>query len=195
MIKAAHSQKDLVIDILSKSFEDNKSVNYIVKQDNKRSERIKALMNYSFEVCYAFGEVFLSDDKKACALVLFPDQKRTTVKSILLDINLILSCVGIGNIKKALSRESKIKSLQPKEEMYYLWFIGVEPKYQHTGAGTKLLNEIIEDSQRKDRSIFLETSTIKNLPWYKRFGFDVYNELDLGYDLFFLKRELSQQKT
>lgn len=193
MTKAAYSQKDLVIDILSKSFDDNQSVNYIVKQDSKRPERIKALMDYSFEVCYAFGEVFLSDDQKACALVLFPDQKRTTLKSMLLDAKLILSCVGIINIQKALSRESKIKNLQPKEPMYYLWFIGVDPQYQHTGAGTKLLNEVIEDSKQRERPIFLETSTLKNLPWYKRFGFNTYNELDLGYKLFFLKRDLASE--
>ncbi|WP_276347957.1 GNAT family N-acetyltransferase [Daejeonella sp. JGW-45] len=191
MMKATYSDKALVVDILAQSFDDNQSVNYIVQQDQNRSKRIKALMDYSFEVCYAFGEVFLSDDKKACALVLFPDQKRTSFKSILLDVKLILSSVGISNIQKALSREEKIKNLQPKELMYYLWFIGVDPKYQNTGAGTKLLNEIIEDSSRKKRQIFLETSTLKNLPWYKKFGFDIYNELDLGYKLFFLKREVA----
>ncbi len=191
MMKATYSDKALVVDILAQSFDDNQSVNYIVQQDQNRSKRIKALMDYSFEVCYAFGEVFLSDDKKACALVLFPDQKRTSFKSILLDVKLILSSVGISNIQKALSREEKIKNLQPKELMYYLWFIGVDPKYQNTGDGTKLLNEIIEDSSRKKRQIFLETSTLKNLPWYKKFGFDIYNELDLGYKLFFLKREVA----
>lgn len=193
VMEATYSDKALVVDILAQSFDDNQSVNYIVQQDQNRPKRIKALMDYSFEVCYAFGKVFLSDDRKACALVLFPDQKRTSLKSILLDVKLILSSVGISNIQKALSREAKIKNLQPKELMYYLWFIGVDPKYQNTGAGTKLLNEIIEDSSRKKRQIFLETSTLKNLPWYKKFGFDIYNELDLGYKLFFLKRELTTQ--
>ena len=191
MTKAAYSNKNLVVGILSKSFDDNQSVNYIAKQDSKRTERIRALMDYSFEVCYAFGEVFLSDDKNACALVLFPDQKRTSLKSILLDAKLIFSCVGIGNIQKALSRESKIKNLQPKELMYYLWFIGVDPKYQNSGAGTKLLNDLIKDSSLQKRPIYLETSTLKNIPWYKKFGFSTYNELDLGYKLFFLKREFN----
>jgi hypothetical protein len=190
MIKATYSEKELVIDILSKSFDTNKSVNYIVKQDAKRLRRIRALMDYSFEVCYSFGEVFFSDDKKSCALVLFPDHKRTTFKSILLDIKLIFSCVGISNIFKALSRESKIKKLQPKETMYYLWFIGVKPEYQHTGIGMKLLDEIIYHSDSMERPIYLETSTDSNLPWYKKFGFEIYNELDLGYKLFFLKRKL-----
>ena len=193
MIKAGYNDKDLIVDILTKSFDANQSVNYIVKQDKKRTKRIRALMDYSFEVCYLFGDVFLSDDKKACALVLYPDKKKTSIKSILLDVKLIFSCVGLMNIKKTLDRESRIKKIQPKELMYYLWFIGVDPKCQNTGIGSKLLDELIEDSRQKKRSIYLETSTLKNLPWYQKLGFQIYNELSLTYKLFFLKRDLSNQ--
>ena len=48
MVKAIYSDKPLVVDILSKSFNDNKSINYIVKQDGKREERLRKLMEYSF---------------------------------------------------------------------------------------------------------------------------------------------------
>lgn len=193
MKKAQRSDKNLVIDILAKSFDTNQSVNYIVKQDNKRVQRVRSLMDYSFEVCYLFGNVFLSDDKKACALITYPDKKKTTLKSILLDITLILSAVGVKNIKKTLAREAMINKLHPKEPMYYLWFIGVEPEHQNQGIGSILLDDIIEDSEHKQRPIYLETSTIKNLPWYKKFGFHIYNELDLSYKLFFLKKELDKR--
>ena len=59
MKKADHNDKNLVVDILTKSFDTNQSVNYIVKQDQKRVKRISALLNYSFEVCHMFGDVFL----------------------------------------------------------------------------------------------------------------------------------------
>lgn len=157
MKKAEYKDKDLIVDILTKSFETNQSVNYIVKQDSKRLSRIKALMDYSFEVCYSFGDVFVSDDNKACALVLYPDEKKTTIRSILLDVKLILSCVGLGNIKKTMARETMIKKIQPKEPMYYLWFIGVDPANQNTGIGSELLKELIEDSKLKERPIYLET--------------------------------------
>lgn len=189
MRKAEYSDKNLIVDILTDSFETNQSINYIVKQDKKRLKRIRSLMDYSFEICYSFGEVFLSEDKSACALILFPDKKKTTLKSILLDIQLILSCIGLSNIRKALNRESKIKAIQPKELMYYLWFIGVDPKVQNSGIGTELLDDIIKDSNLMERPIYLETSTLKNLPWYRKFGFDIYNELDLSYKLFFLRKE------
>lgn len=157
--------------------------------------RISALMDYSFEVCYMFGNVFLSNDEKACALVLYPDRKKTTFRSILLDAKLIISCVGVKNIRRTLDRETKIKQVQVKDKMYYLWFIGVNPEYQNTGIGTGLLKEVINDSQVLNRPIYLETSTLKNLPWYESQGFKVYHELDLGYRLFFLNKELNKMQS
>jgi ribosomal protein S18 acetylase RimI-like enzyme len=188
MIKAGAVDKTTVINVLSSSFEDNQSVNFIVSQDEKRTRRIRALMDYSYEICSLFGEVWLSDDKNACALILYPHQKRTTLKSIWLDIRLIVQAIGLSGINKALKREAKVKNLQPKEKMTYLWFIGVDPKFQHKGIGNKMIKEIITCSNQKDLPIYLETSTLRNIPWYESLGFYTYNKLELGYTLFFLKR-------
>lgn len=146
MKKAEKNDKPLVIEILTKSFNSNSSVNYIIKQDSKREKRIRALMDYSFEVCSAFGDVFLSDDKKACALIVYPDKKKTTLKSISLDIKLIFQAVGLGNISKTLKREKLITTIQPKVPMSYLWFIGVDPLAQGRGIGSNILQEIIDYS-------------------------------------------------
>jgi ribosomal protein S18 acetylase RimI-like enzyme len=189
MIKAGRNDKPLVIDILSNSFEDNQSVNYIVKQDSKRKERIRALMDYSFEICYMFGVVYLTNDRKGCALVLYPDKKKFSLLSTWLDIKLVLNAIGITRAGKAMSREGAIKSNYPKEPMYYLWFLGVLNADQNKGVGTQLLKEIIQDSQSQQRPIYLETSTLKNIPWYEKNAFKIYNELDFGYKLYMLKRD------
>lgn len=192
MRKANNLEKDLIVDILTQSFESNQSVNYVVKQNRKRIRRIRALMDYSFEVCKLFGEVFISDNKKACALIMYPDKKKTSLKAIILDIKLIIQCVGIRNVKRTLNREALIKKIQPKELMTYLWFIGVMPEDQNKGFGSDLLQTIIEYSNQNNRPVYLETSTVKNLPWYKRFGFEIYGEQDLSYRIYFLKRNLKK---
>lgn len=188
MTKANRNDKKLIIHLLTSAFKDNQSVNYIVRNDHKRMERIAALMDYSFEMCLSFGEVWLSDDRKACALILYPQEKKTTLNAVLLDLKLIIKAIGISGIKKALDRESKIKAKQPREPMTYLWFIGVEPSEQGKGIGSKLLQEVITHAETRQLPVYLETSTVKNLPWYERHGFKVYEQLALTYTLYFLKR-------
>jgi Acetyltransferase (GNAT) family len=190
MTKATYSDKALVVDILARSFADNRSVNYIIKQDREKLLRLKRLMEYSFDTCFTFGEVLLADGRNGCALIIFPEKKRTTIKSIISDIKLIVFCTGINNAIKAMKRESAIKKLQPKALSYYLWFIGVDTKEQNKGIGTRLMHEILNRSVAIERTIYLETSTEKNIPWYQQFGFTIYNELDFGYRLYCLKKDL-----
>jgi len=192
MRRAGKNDKALIIDILTKSFDTNASVNYIIKQGNKRIKRIRALMDYSFEVCNLFGDVFINADGNACALIVYPDARKTTLKSILLDAKLIFRCVGLGNLMKTIKREKIISSAQPKIPMTYLWFIGVLPSDQNKGIGSKSLQFIIDYSNYHERPVYLETSTVKNLPWYEQFGFEVYHEVDLSYHLYFFKRDIKR---
>lgn len=178
----------LVIDILEKSFDDNRSVNYVVKQDEKRRERIKGLMDYSFNVCNAFGEVWISDDQQACALILHPDRKRTSLRTLIWDLRLALFVIGIDRVGTVLKRESMIKAKHPKEPFSYLWFIGVNPQRQNKGIGSAFIRDVIDECERKKRPIYLETSTEKNLPFYKKFGFEIFHSLDLSYTLYHLRK-------
>ena len=187
MKKATAADRSLVINMLTKCFNGNLSVNYIIKQDQHRVERIRSLIEYSIDVCSRFGEVVLSDDNKSCALILYPHLKRNTVKSILLDLKLILYAIGITGIVKTMKRETLVKNLQHKQPMLYIWFIGVDTLHQHQGIGSSLLAEIILKAESKNLPIYLETSTLENLPWYRRMGFEVYDQLKLSYILFFLK--------
>ena len=192
MKRAGAHQKTLIVDILSKSFDDNKSVNYVVKQDAKRKQRIGGLMEYSFNVCHAFGEVWISDDEQACALILLPDKKQTTLNAFLWDAKLALSVIGLNRVGTVLGRETKIKSFHPKEPFSYLWFIGVTPELQNRGKGSLLLDEIIQESQRSKRPIYLETSVERNLPWYQNHGFEIFHSLNLTYTLYLLRKANSQ---
>lgn len=50
MIKAVAQDKPLIVDLLSRSFQNNKSVQYIIGDRQVHEKRIYALMEYSFEV-------------------------------------------------------------------------------------------------------------------------------------------------
>jgi ribosomal protein S18 acetylase RimI-like enzyme len=186
--RGTENDKQLVIDILQKAFDDNKSVNYVVRQDENRSTRIRGLMEYSFNVCNAFGEVWISEDSQACALILFPDKKRTSFRTLLWDLKLALSVIGLDRVSAVLKRESMIKSNHPKSSIAYLWFIGVNPELQNKGIGSSFIREVIAECERKKRPIYLETSMERNIPFYKKFGFEIFQSLNLSYTLYQLRR-------
>lgn len=188
MQRAGLVQKSKVLDILAQSFDSNPSVNHVVKQHHRRQQRIRALMDYSFKVCHAFGEVWLSEDEQACALVLHPDKKRVTLNAIGWDLQLCFSCIGLTRINMALKRESTIKAFHPKKPFTYLWFIGVTPSVQNKGIGGHLLKEVIQQSENLKRPIYLETSVESNVAWYQKHGFEKYHTLDMGYMLNMLRK-------
>lgn len=187
MHRATKAERGIIVNILTQSFLDNKSVNYTIKQDVRKEQRIRKLIEYSFDICSLFGDVFISEDKKGCALVVMPDKRRTTLTSVLLDIKLVFTAIGFANIKKALRRESAINKIHPGKNLYYLWFIGVHPSEQGKGVGSRLLTEVIQEGRNQKRTICLETSTLKNIPWYEKHGFKTYRELDFGYKLYCMK--------
>ena len=189
MIKAAYNDKAIVASILANSFNNNQSVNYIVIQDRRKVARLKALMEYSFDVCFLFGDVFLTDDKKGCALIVYPDKKKTTLKSLLLNAKLVLRCTGLYNVKKVMKREAAVSGVHPDGLIYYLWFIGVTDAEQGKGIGSQLLDFIVKEGRIQKRILCLETSTQRNIPWYQKKGFQIYKELDFGYRLYCMKME------
>src|SRR5690606_40473171 len=119
----------------------------------EEEKKIRFLMQYSFENCMENGEVFISVDGNACAMIQFLDKKKFSWKSTYLDIQLILKTVGLLNISKVLARESFIKKHYPKEPFTYLWFIGVEPESQGKGSGSTILKSVLDYSKKLDRSV------------------------------------------
>jgi ribosomal protein S18 acetylase RimI-like enzyme len=188
MRRANGIDRKSAVDILADSFIDNRSVNYVVRQDSRKKERIRGLMEYSFDICNAFGEVWISDDGKACALILLPDKKTFSIRALLWDVELAISVIGLRKVRAVMEREHRIKSFHPKEPICYLWFIGVNPSQQHKGIGSAFIQEVIEECERKKRPIYLETSVLRNLPWYQKFGFEIFQTLELSYTLYLLRR-------
>jgi len=187
--QAEQKDKNRVTDILSSSFQGNQSVNYIIPQDRHRLRRIRALMEYSFEICRLNGNIWLSDDGSACALALYPDENKGSWRSFLLNIQFIVRCTGLSMLRKTLSREALIRSIRPRGRICYLWFIGVDPVLQGSGRGSRLLGEVLKESDRLLRPVYLETSVPENIGWYEGLGFSVYHvDNTMGYPLFFLKR-------
>lgn len=175
--------------ILTAAFNRNLSVNSVVKQDKYRLRRIGALMVYAMNVAKLSGITVLSDTANACVILSYPHLKKSFLRLTWLDIMLVIKSIGVSGIARTLKRGKLIAAVKPKVDMAYLWFIGTDPNFQHQGEGSLLMQQVLDFTDRKKLPVYLETSVLENVRWYERFGFEVYQELQLDYKLYFLKRE------
>ncbi len=191
---ATLNDKKTVVDILYSAFVDIKipnSINFIVKQDKKRNKRLKHLMMYLFNIALYFGEIVISDDNKACIILLFPHQKKTTFKTITWDIKLAIKTIGFKNILNVLKRERELKKNHLKTPHIHPIIMGVKKEYQGKGCGPRLINKAFNHYTNNKLPIIIETTDPSNLKLYKKFGFNIIKETkSLNYPLFFLKKEI-----
>ncbi len=176
-------KKNRVIDILFETFYDNKSVNFVLKQDSKKDKRIRTLLEYSYFLGDKFGEIILTEDNSSCAIIIDPQKKRTTLQSLYWNIKIGIKSIGLRNLPKVLRRESILNKLHPNCPYVYLWYIGVNKNHQGNGKGTQLLNEITAKYLNNNRPIYLQTSTQRNFKLYEKLGFQLIAEPDVGYPI------------
>jgi len=184
MITAQKKDKPLIVELLVECFCDSRSIHYIIENDAKGKSHIKALMAYAFDYCLNFGEVFLSEDKLACALVLYPEKKIISIESIWRQLHFVLQFSGTRYFKKISARQKVIREIHPHDLKFHLWFMGVRPDMQRRGIGSRLLKELIAASKQQQRIFCLETPDSRHIPWLHKHGFGIYRQLDLGHLLY-----------
>ncbi len=191
MIIATQQDKNLIIELLYNCFVSihfPNSMNYVVHQDHKRKQRFRYLMEYQVNMALKFGTIFLSDHKDGCILLVYPEQKKTTILTLFWNLKLISKCIGYQNVFKVLKREAILKKMHPKTPFIHFWLMGVAPESQNKGIGSSLLSETIDYYKNNCKPLYLETTTQENLKFYTRHGFTVFNEVSaLDYPLYALK--------
>ncbi len=191
MRKANPNDKDLVAEILISAFESSKedsSINLIVKQDERRVERMKILMEYLFERAMLFGEVFISDNEKACLLVKYTHLEKTTLKTVKLDIQLAFNCIGIERVYKVLKRQQIAKKNYPKEKHIRPMILGVINEMNGKGTAARLLLKLKHHFKDNKLPVILDAASEKNVKMYQKFGFRIIKQDDsLGFPMWFLR--------
>jgi Acetyltransferase (GNAT) domain len=177
--------------ILTNAFVNNKSVNYALKKKHDK-DLISMLMAYSIKKGEMYGDIWLNAESNACCILIDPSRsKKTTLNSLWWDVKLIFNVIGISNLKKIIDKENITNKFLPKDLDYiHLWFIGVDNDVQGKGFGCDFMSKIITYYTEKKSAICLETSTLKNLPFYKKLGFEVYHKVNFGFDFYFLIKYL-----
>jgi ribosomal protein S18 acetylase RimI-like enzyme len=68
--------------------------------------------------------------------------------------------------------DQKMKGIL-EQDHWFLFILGVDPKYQKQGFGTAMLDPILGRIDQEKLPVMLDTNKKENLAYYGRFGFKV----------------------
>ncbi|MCA1589088.1 MAG: GNAT family N-acetyltransferase, partial [Acidobacteria bacterium] len=74
----------------------------------------------------------------------------------------------------------QMEKYHPKESHWYLPMIGVDPSHQGNGVGSALIAEALKRVDDDKSIAYLESSNPRNISLYKRHGFEVIGEIQVG---------------
>lgn len=86
-----------------------------------------------------------------------------------------------------------IEKAHPKDRLWYLFLLVVDPAVQRGGIGTLLQQEMLEQADAEGLDCYLETQKQENVAYYRRFGYEVDQELrpvPSGPPLFTMRRAI-----
>ncbi len=88
--------------------------------------------------------------------------------------------VSEQNQEAVFSIFEQMGSYHPAEPHWYLPFIGVDPARQGNGYGSALMEYALIRCDRENKLAYLESSNPRNIPLYKRHGFELLGTIQVG---------------
>ena len=86
---------------------------------------------------------------------------------------------GLDSFGRGGRWEELISKHHPKEPHWYLQTLAVAPSAQRGGIGTALIEPGLARADADGVGAYLETQRESNIPYYRRFGFELTDEISL----------------
>jgi ribosomal protein S18 acetylase RimI-like enzyme len=95
-------------------------------------------------------------------------------------VALIESATANGDQGAMFSLFEQMGTFHPKEPHWYLPLIGTDPAKQGNGHGSALLRHALAICDRDRMPAYLEATSARNVPLYRRHGFEVLGSIQAG---------------
>lgn len=123
--------------------------------------------------------VWAAGDVGAVAVWAPPGKHRTTGWQLLPVAVPFMRNIGWDGLRR-IPAMTATERLHPPEPHWYLALLGTDPSQQGRGLGSAAIAPVLARADRDGVGCWLESSKEKNVPFYRRHGFEVVDTHDLG---------------
>ncbi len=161
---------------LASAFSDDPVMQWVFGDGKALPGRIERWMHFNLELGLSRGHTYMEEEGRACAIWGPPD-------SLLFDDlwgPRMAQKTGeeVGDrLTEVLTGLGQVTGAHPDEPHFYLFVLGTHAAAQGRGLGARVLEPVLETCDREHLPAYLESSNIKNVPFYQRHGFEVQQEI------------------
>ena len=123
--------------------------------------------------------VFTSDDGIGVAVWKAPNRWKMPNGDMVRALPAMLRAFGTKT-PRMVGAISAIEKVHPKEEHYYLEALGTRQDMQSKGVGSAVIGHVLERCDAEGLPAYLESSNVRNVPFYARHGFETTGEIVCG---------------
>ena len=165
---------------LAAAFYDDPIASWLLRDDSRRMRQLERGFGLFIRRLYLpAGECLTTEHVAGGALWLPPGRWQAPLPT---QLRVLAGVAGIcGRALPRFLRYSRLlESKHPREDHYYLPYMGVEPGRQGRGIGSALLRPVLERCDSDGVPAYLEASSPRNRDLYQRHGFEVVEVVELA---------------
>ncbi|NDD97566.1 MAG: GNAT family N-acetyltransferase [Actinobacteria bacterium] len=160
---------------LAKAFVDDPLIRHLLggTYDHRRAELSFRMLATSM---LRHGTVLCTEDRSAAALWAHVDAWKVPITEVVRQVPVVVRAYR-RHVFRALGVLNRMERCHPHEPHYYLEVIGTDPVAQGRGYGASLIQPMLDKADAEGVGAYLESSRDINVPYYRKFGFEVVGEI------------------
>ncbi len=177
--RATAADVDAMAAQMARTFWDDPVAGYVFPKESRRDAGLRAYFGTQMRADYLpFGGCYLADGYAGSAIWAPAGKPFLTGLQGILTLVPVLPYVA-ANLVATLRLLNLVESLHPREPHWYLASLGTAVDQQGKGIGGALMQPVLTHCDGEGMPCYLESSKERNVPFYRRHGFEVVKEVRL----------------
>ncbi len=164
---------------MARTFWDDPVSIYVFPKESRREPGLRAFFRTQMRADYLpFGGCYVAEGYAGSAIWAPAGKPLLTGLRGILTMVPVLPYVA-ANLAATLRLLNLVESLHPHEPHWYLASLGTAVDQQGKGIGGALMRPVLAHCDAEGMPCYLESSKERNVPFYRRHGFEVVKEVRL----------------
>lgn len=168
---------DAAADVLGRAFAADPAFRFALPDDSRRARQLTWLASRLIRLAWFAGGHVDAVDERPSAVALWVPVERAWREPLwpVLRAGLIAApfVFGLASVRRLMAMDEVTKSMHRARAPLphdYLMQLAVDPQRQGAGLGGALLEEGLRRAAAAGRAVWLETTNLRNVPFYERHG-------------------------